>query len=69
MGNGVPGSSSVMGERSLRLPLRERAMGRQKQLKNKPARFCRRYRRLRKRSARGEKVKQVNNEKKMQKKS
>lgn len=43
--------------------MRERAMGRQKQLTNNPARFCRRYRRLRERSARGEKVKQINKSK------
>lgn len=46
-----------MGERGLQLPLREKAMGRQKELKIKPVRFCRTYRRLRNRSAMGGKVK------------
>lgn len=68
MVSGVPGSSRVMKVRGLRLLLRERALGRQKQLKNKPVRFCRGYRRLGRRPARGEKVKKLSNEK-MQKKS
>lgn len=54
--------------RGLKFSPRERALGRQKHLKNKPVRFCRGYRKLRRWPARGEKVRKLSNEK-MQKRS